>query len=80
MRPHRENTHVINDLQNPIYADGLKDIVVAACPDGIWECGKEHAEDIKKAVENLSPKCTRKGDEVPIEYMMTPSMQMTIMD
>lgn len=56
MGPHCENTHVINELQNPIYVDGLKDIVVAACPDGILVCGKEHAEDIKKAVEDLTPR------------------------
>ena len=56
MGRHCENTHVINELQNPIYVDGLKDVVVAACPDGILVCGKEHAEDIKKAVENLTPR------------------------
>lgn len=56
MGPHCENTHVINELQTSIYVDGLKDIVVAACPDGILVCGKEHAEDIKKAVENLTPR------------------------
>lgn len=56
MGPHCENTHVINELQNPIYVEGLKDIVVAACPDGILVCGKKHAEDIKKAVENLTPR------------------------
>ena len=53
---HCENTHVINELHNPIYVDGLKDVVVAACPDGILVCSKEHAEDIKKAVENLTPR------------------------
>lgn len=51
-----ENTHVINELQNPIYIDGLKDVVVAACPDGILVCGKEHTEGIKNAVENLTPR------------------------
>lgn len=56
MGSHCENTHVINELQNPIFVDGLKDVVVAACPDGILVCGKEHAEDIKKAVENLTPR------------------------
>ena len=56
MGVHCVNTHVINELQNPIFVDGLKDIVVAACPDGILVCGKEHAEDIKKAVENLTPR------------------------
>ena len=54
MGSHCENTHVINELQNPIFVDGLKDVVVAACPDGILVCGKEHAEDIKKSVEHLT--------------------------
>lgn len=54
MGTHCENTHVINELQNPIFVDGLKNVVVAACPDGILVCGKEHAENIKKAVENLN--------------------------
>lgn len=56
MGNHCENTHVINELQNPIYVDGLKNVVVAACPDGILVCGKEHSEEIKKAVENLTPR------------------------
>lgn len=51
---HCENTHVINELQYPIFADGLKDVVVAASPDGILVCGKEQTEQIKKSVENLS--------------------------
>ena len=50
------NTHVINELQNPIFVDGLKDVVVAACPDGILVCSKEHSEEIKKSVENLTPR------------------------
>ena len=56
MGDHCENTHVINELQIPIFVDGVKDVVVAACPDGILVCGKEHAEDIKKEVEHLTPR------------------------
>ena len=56
MGSHCKNTHVINELQNPIYVDGLKDVVVAACPDGILVCSKEHSEEIKKSVENLTPR------------------------
>lgn len=56
MGPHCENTHVINELHNPIYADGLKDVVVAASPDGIIVCQKRYTEDIKKAVDNLTPR------------------------
>ncbi len=54
MGAHCENTHVINELQHPIFVDGLKDVVVAACPDGILVCSKEHSEEIKKSVENLT--------------------------
>lgn len=56
MGTHCENTHIINETQLPIYADGLKDIVVAASPDGILVCSKQHSEEIKKAVENLTPR------------------------
>lgn len=56
MGTHCENTNVINELQNPIYVDGLKDVVVAACPDGILVCSKEYFEEIKKAVEHLTPR------------------------
>ena len=56
MGTHCENTHVINELQNPIFVDGLKDVVVAACPDGILVCSKQHSEEIKKSVENLTPR------------------------
>ena len=56
MGSHCENTHVINELQNPIFVDGLKDVVVAVCPDGILVCSKEHSEEIKKSVENLTPR------------------------
>ena len=56
MGSHCENTHVINELQLPLYVDGLKDAVVAASPDGIFVCAKKYSEDIKKAVEHLTPR------------------------
>lgn len=56
MGNHCVNTHVINELQNPIYVDGLQDVVVAACPDGIFICKKKYSEDIKHAVEHLTPR------------------------
>ncbi|MFA6780341.1 MAG: sugar phosphate nucleotidyltransferase [Paludibacteraceae bacterium] len=52
--PKCENTHVINELQHPIFVDGVKDVVVAACPDGILVCAKKETENIKKYVEPLS--------------------------
>lgn len=51
---HCENTHVINELQCPIYVDGLKDVVVVACPEGILICNKNYSEEIKHIVERFS--------------------------
>ena len=47
------NLHVINELGLPLFCDGLNDLVVAASPDGIMVCAKEHSEVIKEYVENL---------------------------
>lgn len=55
MGAHCENTHIIKSSGILFYVDGLKDIVVAACSDGILVCSKEHSEEIKKYVENLTP-------------------------
>ena len=54
--PKCENTHIINELQHPIFVDGVRDVVVAACPDGILVCAKKETENIKKYVENLTPR------------------------
>ncbi|MDD5951658.1 MAG: sugar phosphate nucleotidyltransferase [Bacteroidales bacterium] len=56
MGPHCVNTHVINELQHPIYVDGMEDTVVAASPDGIIICRKKYAEEIKQAVDSLTPR------------------------
>ena len=50
MGAHCENTHIINELHNPIFVDGLKDVVVAACPDGILVCAKQYTEELKSAI------------------------------
>ena len=56
MGEHCDNTHVINELHHPIFVDGLKDVIVAASPDGIIVCSKNRSEEIKKAVEFLTPR------------------------
>ena len=56
MGPRCTNTHIINELQYPIYVDGMEDTVIAASPDGIIVCKKKYSEDIKKAVDNLTPR------------------------
>lgn len=56
MGPRCTNTHVINELKYPIYVDGMEDTVIAASPDGIIVCRKKYTEDIKKAVDHLTPR------------------------
>ena len=56
MGPRCPNPHVINELQYPIYVDGMEDTVIAASPDGIIVCRKKYTEDIKKAVDHLTPR------------------------
>lgn len=54
MGEHNENTNVINELGLPLVCDGLKDVVVAASPDGILVCSKDRSEHIKDYVGELA--------------------------
>jgi len=47
------NTHVVNELEIPIVVMGVKNMVVAASPDGILVADKEQSSYIKKYVENI---------------------------
>lgn len=49
-----ENTHVINEQEVPVFVNGMKDVVVAASPDGILVCAKDKSETIKKYVDGLT--------------------------
>ncbi len=49
-----ENTHVINEMEVPVFCNGMKDVVVAASPDGILVCSKDKSETIKKYVDGLT--------------------------
>ena len=48
------NVHAVNELQIPIYVQGIKDAVVAASPDGILVCAKEDTDGIKDQVKALA--------------------------
>ncbi len=48
-----ENTHIINELAIPIVVLGLKDVVVAASPDGILVSDKHKSSYLKPYVESL---------------------------
>lgn len=49
-----QNTHVINELSLPVFCNGLKDMIVAASPDGIMVCAKDKTEGIKDYVSEFS--------------------------
>lgn len=48
------NSHVINELEIPVFANGLNNVVVACSPDGILVCRKDKSESIKQYVDGLS--------------------------
>lgn len=48
------NTNIVNELDLPIIALGLKDIVVAASPDGILVSDKKSSDVLKKFAENIT--------------------------
>lgn len=50
-----ENVHVVNELSIPIVGLGLKDVVIAASPDGILVSDKFSSSFIKKYVPNNRP-------------------------
>ena len=48
-----ENVHVINELNVPVLAMGLHDVVISASPEGILVCDKEQSSYIKPFVDRL---------------------------
>lgn len=48
-----ENVHIINELDVPILAMGLKDVVISASPDGILVSDKDQSGYLKKYVEKM---------------------------
>ena len=48
-----ENVHVINELDVPVLCMGLKDVVVAASPEGILVSDKEQSSYIKSYVDQI---------------------------
>ena len=49
-----ENVHILNELDLPILAMGLKDVVISASPDGILVSDKVQSGYIKQYVDQLS--------------------------
>lgn len=49
-----DNVHIINELDIPVFAMGLKNIVIASGPDGILVSDKERSSYIKPYVEQIN--------------------------
>lgn len=53
MGENNDNTHAVNELGIPVFCNGLKDVIVAASPDGIMVCDKQDSEKIKDYANKL---------------------------
>lgn len=49
-----KGVNVINELDIPVFCDGLKDVIVACSKDGIIVCSKDASVNIKSYVEKLN--------------------------
>ena len=48
-----ENVHILNELDIPIFAMGVKNLVIAAGPDGILVSDKDESSYIKPYVDRI---------------------------
>ena len=51
--PECKNVHIINELNLPVFADGLEDVVIAVSEDGILVCRRDRTEFLKEYVDKL---------------------------
>lgn len=67
---HCENTHVINELQIPLIALGVKNIAIAATPDGILVADKGHSDKLKEYVSDQRPMYEKRiwGEYMVLDY------------
>ena len=65
-----ENTHVINELQIPLIALGVKDLAIAATPDGILIADKKSSDQLKNYVSDQRPMCEKRawGEYIVLDY------------
>ena len=56
-----ENTHVINELQIPLIALGVKNLAIAATPDGILVTEKSKSDKLKEYVLDQRPMYEKRG-------------------
>lgn len=52
--PDCTNVHAINELNIPLFVNGIDNAIVAASPDGILVCDKEKSEALKSFVDPIA--------------------------
>lgn len=72
-----ENTHVINELQIPLIALGVKDLAIAATPDGILVTDKQKSDRLKDHVADQRPMYEKRawGEYQVLDYRIQPDGQ-----
>lgn len=48
-----QNVHIVNELDVPIVAIGVKDVIISASPDGILVADKESSAKVKQFVDDI---------------------------
>ena len=68
--PYCVNTHAINELQIPLIALGVKDLAIAATPDGILVTDKSSSDKLKEYVADQRPMYEKRawGEYKVLEY------------
>lgn len=68
-----ENVHVVNELSLPIVALGLKDVAIAATPDGILVSDKGASSYLKQYVPNQRPMYEKRqwGEYKVLDYKVS---------
>lgn len=71
-----EGTFIINELEIPIVSIGIKDVVIAASPDGILVSRRAKSENLKHLVDNIGKRPMyeerRWGEYKVIDYIEFP--------
>ena len=71
------DTHVINELQIPLIALGVKNLAIAATPDGILVTDKDKSDKLKDYVVDQRPMYERRewGEYQVLDYRIQPNSQ-----
>lgn len=74
INPLCENTHIINELQIPLIALAVKDLAIAATPDGILVTDKKQSDKLKNYVSDARPMYEKRiwGEYKVLDYNNQP--------